>query len=374
MKFPTHISVTSVLLLCVIAFPSFANAQENLLPCDEVEYDVLEQTPDGVVELITAFNPAQPIDKASPRYPKSAARASAEGWVKMSYVIDTNGNVQDPVIEDFGGHKSFKHSALSAIKKWKFDPAIKDGKPTEQCHQSVQFDFTLGDNLGASRRFISQYRKAEALINSQDYATAEKLIQKMHEDSYRNRYENAWLWSVDVKLANKLGDSGRELKSLKRTIASSQSHSAKNKTFGNEYMTYVYQRLFTLEAKLGRFADAIKTLESLKAIPNGEESLKPIEDAITYVSDYLASDNHIFVKVELKDAGEYFHLLARNDFAFANIKGKVDTVEVRCESQRQKFTVAEDFIWSIPASWGQCQVMIKGDSQTTFELIEVGKV
>ena len=145
-----------VSLLFLIAFQPYLiaqeNAQENKLPCDMVEEEVLENTPQDAVELITAFNPAKPIERVPPTFPSSAARVNAEGWVQMSYVIDKDGNVQDPMIEDFGGHSSFKRSALKAISKWKFEPAMKDGKATEQCHESVQFDFALEDNAGADRR------------------------------------------------------------------------------------------------------------------------------------------------------------------------------------------------------------------------------
>jgi len=166
----------NIFLVGIIACPFSLSAQETLLPCDEVELEALEDIPQGTVESITAFQPAQSVERIHPKYPKMAARAGAEGWVQMSYVIDTVGNVQDPIIEDSGGHRMFKRSALDAIKKWKFDPAVKDGKPTQQCHQAVQFDFTLGDNIGANRRFVRKYKEADALVKSQEYDAAEILI------------------------------------------------------------------------------------------------------------------------------------------------------------------------------------------------------
>lgn len=367
------LSKTLTLFFLLTMF-STAIAQEIKLPCDIVEDKALEQTPENIVKLISAFKPATAINKASPRYPKAASRAGAEGWVQMSYVIDVNGNVQDPIIEDFGGHRAFKQSALSAIKNWKFDPAMKDGNATEQCHQSVQFDFTLGDNNGATRRFISQYKEADALIKAEEYSAADTIIKKLHDKKSLNRYENAWLWGIDATLADKQGKPYREMKSINRTLASLQSHSAETRTFDDEYTSFLHKRLFILQVQSNRLGAAFQTVEKIKALPTATDDIESIQSTIASVTEFLKSDDHLFVKVELEDSGEYFHKLARNKFAFVNIQGQVNTVEVRCETRREKFTVAEDFVWSIPDIWGECQVMVKGDTETTFDLVEVGAI
>jgi TonB family protein len=369
MKLPKIIK--NIVLLGSALLSSALVAQEtSLLPCDEVEKEVRERTPEAEVAKITAFVPAVTIERVPPRYPKSSARAGAEGWVQMSYVIDTEGNVVDPVVEDFGGHRDFQRSALRAIKKWKFDPALKDGKPTEQCHQSVQFDFILDGNNGASRGFVSDYKKANSLIDAQDYAGAQELITEMHERDYKNRYENAWVWSLDSKLAASLKDKKREANSIQRTLASSSTHKEENRTFNDEYIGYMHQRLYSLQATLGKFGDALDTLEKIQNMPNAAELLKPLEGLTNGINDMVASQDNIFIDANLNDSGKYFHKLTRSQFGFVDVKGKLDSIEVRCESRREKYTVAEGFIWSIPASWGRCQVLVSGDKDTSFSLVE----
>ncbi|MGK0370123.1 MAG: TonB family protein [Glaciecola sp.] len=369
-----HTLISSIPLLFLVAFPATIIAQEIKLPCDIVEDEVLDQTPADRVELITAFNPAKTIDRVDPNYPRQAARAGAEGWVQMSYVIDIDGNVQDPVVEDFGGHYTFKRSALRAIKDWKFTPAMKDGKPTEQCHQTVQFDFTMDNNYGATKRFIKKYKEADAFIKSKDYAAAQTIVSKLYESKNLNRYENAWLWSIDAILGRMLGDDIRELTSISRTLASSKSHNTEKKIFDDEYIGFLHQRLFNLQAQSGRLAAALETAQNIKSLPDAESRLKSIQGTIAQINKLIASDEHLFVNVDLQDTGTHFHMLARNKFAFSEIQGQVETVEVRCETRRVKFTVAEDFVWTIPAKWGQCQVMVKGDTEATFDLVEIKKI
>ena len=92
-------------------------AQDIKLPCDDVVDKALAETAPAEVKSITAFTPAKTLTRVDPKYPVSAARKGHEGWVKMSYVIDEQGNVQDPIVEDHGGNKAFKQKALTALKK-----------------------------------------------------------------------------------------------------------------------------------------------------------------------------------------------------------------------------------------------------------------
>ena len=61
-----------------------------------------------------------------------------EGWVQLSFVIDQQGNVLDPIVEDSSGVKSLEKAVRIAIKNWKFDPAKRNGAAIEQCQMTVQ--------------------------------------------------------------------------------------------------------------------------------------------------------------------------------------------------------------------------------------------
>ena len=139
-------------------------AQEVKLPCDEIEEEVVHATPKNKVKLISDIQPAKVLERVVPKYPIDAAKSGSEGWVRMSYVIDTEGEVKDVVVEDFLGSLKFKRAAVRAIKKWEFSPALKDGKPTEICHNSVLMDFLLEGKPGARGYFIRSYKKIDSLI------------------------------------------------------------------------------------------------------------------------------------------------------------------------------------------------------------------
>ncbi|MHC6648352.1 energy transducer TonB [Alteromonas sp. HB246098] len=362
-----------VAVLLTSGYMAGATAQELSIPCDEVEEKALAEAKANEVERISAFKPATPLERVDPRYPSSAARKGREGWVRLSYVIDEEGRVKDPVVEDFFGSPSFKRSALSAVKKWQYDPAIKDGEPTQQCHQAVQMDFALVGKTGATRKFIKAYKNVDEIFNAGDVEAADEALKELLSWDTLNRYENAWLLSLDAQIAGAKGDIEREARSLTRLLASNGQKRFDNSVFDEDYVAYVLQRKILLDTQRGYFANALKSYSRLQEMDDQQKRIEETSAVINQVETFIASEKNLQVPVSMGDNGRWFHTLVRNKFAFNNIQGELDTVEVRCDSHREKFTVAEAHVWHIPQSWGQCQVMVKGDSETKFDLVEVAK-
>lgn len=83
---------------------------------------------------------AIPLLKIEPNYPRKAARARKEGWVKVAFTITEQGRVRDPVVVKSRPRKLFDRSALEAINKWQFQPKLIDGQPvTARATQIIEF-------------------------------------------------------------------------------------------------------------------------------------------------------------------------------------------------------------------------------------------
>jgi len=365
----------SLVLAALLAtgFTASAAAQELSIPCDDLEEKALAESKADEVERISAFTPATPLKRVDPKYPSQAIRKGREGWVRLSYVIDEEGRVKDPVVEDFFGSPSFKRSALSAVKKWQYNPAIKDGEPTQQCHQAVQMDFAISGKSGATRKFIKAYKDADERFNAGDVDAADEALKELLAWDTLNRYENTWLLNLESHIASKQGDVEREAQSLTRLLASNGSKRFNNMVFNEDYVAYALQRKIILDAQRGYYAEALKSYTTLQDMEAQETRIDEIAPLISQIEESIASEQNLTVPVTIGSDGNWFHTLVRSKFAFGNIQGELDTVEVRCDTHREKFTVAEAHVWQIPNSWGQCQVMVKGDSETKFDLIEVAK-
>ena len=62
--------------------------------------------------------------RVMPDYPDMARRMSLKGTVKVDVVVSSNGTVKN--VELKGGHPVLAQAALTAVKKWKWEPASHD--------------------------------------------------------------------------------------------------------------------------------------------------------------------------------------------------------------------------------------------------------
>lgn len=106
----------------------------------------------GAVNLMTGGGTgagdgmAIPIATLAPRYPTEAARDGIEGYVCFRFTIQPDGSVGDLDIYDAKPRRVFDQEARRALQKWKFRPAIVDGKPTAQPGAKYCLDFKLDES------------------------------------------------------------------------------------------------------------------------------------------------------------------------------------------------------------------------------------
>jgi TonB family protein len=320
------------------------------------------------VELVESIIPAESIERVSPRFPIKAARNGNEGWVKLSFVVDKNGTVVDPVIEDSSGIRGFEKASLRAIKQWQYSPAIRNGEKIEQCRNSVQMDFILDRGpKGGRKRFVREYKNADEALRADNIVLAEQLITQMGEGKIWNRYEDAWFWMLKSEIAKAQGQESSQLGSLRRVVSSNKS----TQYVGDQYYIYLLHQKFILEIKASLFSDALQTFAQIRQRPDSEKTVRVLEKYATQAQEVLENQDFIIVQGEVDSDGDWWHSLSRNRFMFSDIAGTLDTVEVRCDNKREKYTIAEFTEWKIPKSWGRCKIMVVGDTQANFNLVEI---
>ena len=82
------------------------------------------------------------ISRLPPIYPYSARRRGREGSVEVRFMVDQKGVVQNPEIVRARPSGYFEEAVLKAVSRWRFKPAIKDGKPVSAMVQTT-IDFKL---------------------------------------------------------------------------------------------------------------------------------------------------------------------------------------------------------------------------------------
>lgn len=84
-----------------------------------------------------------PLVRVNPEYPVRAAQRGIEGWVEVTFTISTTGTVKNAKVVGYEPSSVFNKAALRAIRKWKYNPKIEDGKAVERPGVIVRLSFNL---------------------------------------------------------------------------------------------------------------------------------------------------------------------------------------------------------------------------------------
>ena len=84
------------------------------------------------------------LNQPEPTYPPDAYRAREEGTVVVMAQVDALGNASDVEIVSRSGSRILDRAAMNEVRKWKFSPAIQDGKTVASSVQ-VPVDYKLGE-------------------------------------------------------------------------------------------------------------------------------------------------------------------------------------------------------------------------------------
>lgn len=81
----------------------------------------------GVFLASELDSPLTPLAKVPPIYPLGAARRGIQGWVKVQFVVNTAGGVENPEIVEADPDQIFDASVINCVAQWKFKPGTMEG-------------------------------------------------------------------------------------------------------------------------------------------------------------------------------------------------------------------------------------------------------
>ena len=84
--------------------------------------------PAGVLWADGKMEPPVPVRTVAPEIPRDFTRSGGSGLVTVSFMVDEQGAVQEPKVEK-ASDQMLAEPALTAVRKWKFKPAKRDGTP-----------------------------------------------------------------------------------------------------------------------------------------------------------------------------------------------------------------------------------------------------
>jgi protein TonB len=86
---------------------------------------------------------AVPLVRIEPDYPMQARQRGIEGWVVVEFTISTAGTVKDAAVVASEPGNVFDRAAVQAVRKWKYNPKVVDGKAVERTGMKIRLDFEM---------------------------------------------------------------------------------------------------------------------------------------------------------------------------------------------------------------------------------------
>lgn len=318
-----------------------------------------------VAKHLTTIVEPQPITRISPKYPINAAKNSREGWAKLSFIIEKDGSVSNVIANETSGSLDFTKAAKKAIMQWKYQPAMENGEPIQQCVNSIRMDFSMGENgtKGVGRRFKSKYKLANSALEKQDYDRVEELLDEMKKMKNRHLSENNFMHTLAAKYAEAKKNKIKQLYHL------NQIHFHDNNATEQHKLIVLNER-FLLAVGLNKFKLAYYTYSQLKELKAAKPYLAKYEETIAKVDEFIGGKRSFVVEAAIKDIDYWSYRLVRNEFSLTDIDGSLNKMDVRCENKRHVYTVENNNTWTIPSAWKNCSLYIYGDDNTQFKLVE----
>lgn len=108
-----------------------------------------------------------------PEYSEEAREAKRQGTCLLRLIVGADGNPSDVTVERSLG-KGLDDQSLNAVRSWKFEPALKDGKPVAvQIHVEVSFHLNKDPTELFSPEELRRNAEAQAEVRRRIYRDPE---------------------------------------------------------------------------------------------------------------------------------------------------------------------------------------------------------
>jgi TonB family protein len=363
-----------ITLLALIFFTSFlTGAEEN-------KKEVKQKTSTELSQHLGTLTPAIRTKTVMPKYPIQAARDGAEGWVKLSYVIDTKGDVKDVLVIGVDGdgvytRKDFIKQAKLAVKKWKYTPAInQQGENIASCKNLIQLDFAMdyssGDKIILDADFLELLKISFKAIETKDSGKLKELIIEIDELGVNRTKERAWTHYIEMKYFGLINDKENTYEKLKESYSYVDST---NRRYTEPAVLDILENLLIMEVEKQLYRNARDTFNTLKQFDSelAQQLKSYYQPFMTQIDQLVTGEKNILVKGKISNNKKWHHRLVRNELSISNIEGKLTVLEVRCDYKHSTYTIKEDSAWKIPKAWGECNIFVEGDSDSSFDIYEL---
>ncbi len=321
------------------------------------------------LEPAAGFQPPVRLSSPRPIYPKDRYEKQHSGIVELRFMVEEDGSITEAVVV-YSTHPDFEESALNVAQKFVYEPATWNGVPTKSSW-AVRVVYELSGPQGsASAQFVRPFKRAKKELDKAE-PKQERVRRNLDQASRAtliNMYSLSFLFIEEYRYAVNFLSRVEQLHALEQLLLFDDRLEVENQVLGPEAVKSARMNILQLLIQLGRYGEARNAYHSLKR--DAPEAAQRFSEPMGQVLKILESDEVLMRDLEIKPRGNEFIYLTKNSFEIHQVEGRIDRVNFYCSLGFQSLEFQEESNYTIPNSWGSCNLLIVGEPGTTAKLYQ----
>lgn len=356
---------------------------------DTCSSETLSETSNDVFVAAEVIKKAKPYFGFIEQENVSERDKKQNGYVELTFMVNPSG-VPEEVSVSYSSHVKFERPAIEALAHYEYKPATLNGEPiASSARETIIFDYfsgLQGVNQGV-RSFSTGYTVAEKqyelvpnflefsktfneLIEEPvvDKARLKRLLEAMGRNQRLSFFALVTLGMNKIRYYNLMEMVPEKTEALRDTLFYDSQITRDRFKLDLDLVNTLQANLLTNLIETNQLQEALIYFQEL-----GISNPSLAAEFEAYMDRVLAirTESKSFAReIRLdEDGAEFVELFLRN-FELAVDQGSVEKLKLRCERKFAELKFSAEASYSIPESWGQCQLEIVGDPQSLGKIYQ----
>nr|BBD50166.1 ferric siderophore transport system, periplasmic binding protein TonB [Haliea sp. ETY-M] len=321
------------------------------------------------------YVPAKLLERDRITYPREAQLRGREGLIYYSFAIGPDGSTSDISFPYLTGSSDMHKAVKKWISRAKYQAATLDGSPiTTRSFGSVSFVLN-GKTRGASRRFVSSWRKFTDAMRNRDLAEAREQLDELATNRDSSLYEELYLhqgWVTFLTAQQDYDAAYPHLKVIERFYDSDGT--AQDEVVPIAFFYGPFLEKYQYEAQKLMLGDARQSLQVLQELGPEEPNTTIVREHFNALVERASGrptriDMTLDANFHSGDSVSWNTWLLAQSFAVQNVEGAIDVVVADCDGGQLSADVRNlQSEIHLPQAWSDCRLHVRGATGTSFSL------
>ncbi len=288
--------------------------------------------------------------------------------VELEFMVNKKGRAYDVIVTK-STERDFEKSAIAAVKRYRYEPATLNGEPVDS-RKSVNIRFSMRAWVNAvGGKFANVYKSTERLLNEKkSLDEIEFNLKRLRRSEFITIYALAHYYFLETRFAMRFQTKQDQLRSIQKLLLVESRLGSDVKFLDENSRSFILQNELQLLIQLGRYGEAHKKYQTLKK--EMPKSAIAFEDSMNQVYEILNTGTPFASEIRLFDRGRELIQLTKGKFVIDNVNGEIKDLKLRCDTRLETLNFGDGLEYSIPKSWGECNLEFIGIPETTAKLIQ----